>query len=173
MAVNNSATGIDAAAVTRIAGVAVGTLNVWINRNLIPGVTVGAQGRARFFDLETVLHIAIMVALVQLGYAAPFASRGAYLARDGSERLGAKLIIGPPRKLPGGRLGSSPTITFVEAHSPQDLDRVLDRFVDGRPESFTIVEVDRVAARVRKAFDDPDPLERIAQRAGIPIEEQG
>src|SRR5712671_5799919 len=159
MAVNNSGTGIDAAAVTRIAGVAVGTLNVWINRNLIQGVTV--------------LHIAIMVALVQLGHAAPFASRGAYLARDGSERLGAKLIIGPPRKLPGGRLGSSPTITFVEAHSPQDLDRVLDRFVDGRPESFAIVEVDRVAARVRKAFDDPDPLERIAQRAGIPIEEEG
>src|SRR6266576_2625685 len=107
--------GKDAAAVMRITGVAVGTLNVWINRNLIPGMTVGTQGRARLFDLHTVIHVAIVVALVRLGHAAPFAAQAASLAQGRSERLGAKLIVGPPDTFPGSRLDTSPTGIFVEA----------------------------------------------------------
>jgi len=130
-------------------------------------VIVGTQGRARLFDLATVAHIAIMAALVRLSYAAPFASLAAFQARNDGDKPGARLIIGPPRVLPGGRLSSVPTITFVNAPSVEALDRILDRFADGRPESVTIVEVDRIVARVGKAFVDPDPLEKLQRKFGV------
>jgi hypothetical protein len=154
---------IDAAAVARITGVPIGTLNVWIQRGLVPGISVGTKGLAREFDLDTVLHIAVTVALVQLGYGAPFASMAAAESRNGFERTGAKLIIGPPRRNVYGR-GVTPTIDCYipdEKGRPRtDLNAFLGSFSEGRPEAFTVVELDRLAARVRQAFQPRDLAER-------------
>jgi len=64
---------MDARAVAEIADIEVGTLNVWVQRGLIPGMTIGARGRQRDFDLDTATHILIMAQLVRLGFGAPFA----------------------------------------------------------------------------------------------------
>jgi hypothetical protein len=159
---------IDASAVQRITGVPVGTLNVWINRQLVPGVSGPARGKARFFDLDAVLHISAMAALVRLGYPAPFAAMAAMLARGRFDRPGAKLIVGPPRKNVYG-LGITPSMDVIEADGPEELDDTLDGFAEGRPEAFTILELDRLAERVRKAVIEPDLAERVRRERGALI----
>jgi hypothetical protein len=156
---------VDAGTVMRIAEVPVGTLNAWINRALIPGVSNRAQGRARMFDLELVQHIAVMAALVRLGYGAPFASMAAGEALECPDVPGARLIISPSRK---GAYGLSAT-PLINVWWPQPYAKRLDDFLDqriadGRPESYTVVELDKLMARVRKLFEEPDIGER-ARRA--------
>jgi hypothetical protein len=177
--------GIDAAAVERITGVLTGTVNMWIRRGLIPGMSVGTQGSAREFDLDTVLHIAVMGALGRLGFAAPFAARAASDAldegfhqlgvrgnrsvrkrRSGPSARGAKLVIGPPREI-YGFFSMVPVVDPVIAETPEKLDAFLDTFPDGRPEAFVVVEIDRIAARVREAFSNPDLTERARGNRGV------
>jgi hypothetical protein len=159
--------GIDAAAVERITRVLTGTVNMWIRRGLIPGMSVGTQGSAREFDFDTVLHIAVMGALGRLGFAAPFAAMAASEARDeGFDQLGAKLVIGPPRKNVYGFLSMVPTVDHVIAETLAELEPFLDEFADGRPEAFVVLEIDRIAARVREAFSNPDLTERARRKRG-------
>jgi len=61
---------MDARGVCEVAGIAVPTLNVWIQRGVIPGWTVTGSGRLRDFDFETALRIAITSELVRLGISA-------------------------------------------------------------------------------------------------------
>jgi hypothetical protein len=61
---------MDARSVCATAGIAVTTLNVWIQRGVIPGWTVTGRGRERDFDFETALRIAITSELVRLGISA-------------------------------------------------------------------------------------------------------
>jgi len=68
-----------------------------------------AQGRARF-DLETVLHIAIMVARVPAGHAARSLRGGHIWSETDPKRLGPKLIVGP-RKLPRRPVRLLPNVT--------------------------------------------------------------
>src|SRR5256885_14711188 len=66
---------MDARAVAEAAGVGVGTLNVWVQRGLIPGMKTGASGRQRDFDLDTATYIAIVSELViRMGITARTAS---------------------------------------------------------------------------------------------------
>jgi hypothetical protein len=150
---------IDAAAIARLTGFGVGTVNVWVSRGIIPGTTAAGQGRMRLFDETQARHIAIVANLVHLGYAAPFASTAACSARDGADQPGARLIVGPPRKQPSG-LRSGPSVDFFIAKSPDELDRRLAKFVDGPPECYTVVKVDQIAERVRKFVNDPDLMEK-------------
>jgi hypothetical protein len=160
--------GIDAAAVERITGVLTGTVNMWIRRGLIPGMSVGTQGSAREFDLDTVLHIAVMGALGRLGFAAPFAAMAASEALDeGFDQLGAKLVIGPPRENVYGFFSMVPTTDPVIAETPEKLEAFLDNFPGGRPEAFVVVEIDRIAARVREGFFNPDLTERARRKRGV------
>jgi hypothetical protein len=184
--------GIDAGAVQRITHVPSPTLNVWISRQLIPDVSSPGQGKVRRFSLDTVLHIAVRGALARIAYGAPFAKMAAdeaaapgaaaapnaadpgaaiaavaaAAARNGFDRPGAKLVIGPARKNIYG-LGVTPTIDYIVAETLEELDDALDGFVDGRPEAYTIVELDRLAARVRKAFLEPDLAERARRERGV------
>jgi hypothetical protein len=147
-------TRIGVGAVQRITRIPSATLNVWIHRQLIPGASAPAQGKARLFDIDTVLHIAVMGVLVRLGYSAPFASAAAATAaRYGFGRPGAKLVIGPPGEGVHG-LTTSPKIVYVEAPPGTGFRKLLDGFADGRPEAFAIVELDLLSVRVRKAFLD-------------------
>jgi hypothetical protein len=151
--------GIDAAAVARITGVQVGTINVWISRNLIPGMSVGTQGIAREFSVDATLHIALMGVLGGLQFAAPLSEIiTEYALEKGADRPGARLVIGPPSR----RLSSVPTFDITTV---AELDAFLDDFgASGRPEGYVIVELDRLIARVRTAFAEPDIAER-ARRA--------
>lgn len=154
--------GIDAAAVERITGVKTGTTNMWIQRGLVPGMSVGTQGSAREFDIDTTLHIAVMGALGSLSIPAPLAAMITdYALEESADIPGARLVVGPPRKNVYG-LGTTPTF---DCTTVEELDAFLDGFgANGRPESYVIVELDRLAARVRKAFTEPDLAER-ARRA--------
>jgi hypothetical protein len=157
---NAMATTIDATAVTRITGVQIGTINVWVQRGILPGISVGTKGLAREFDLDTVLHIAATATLVQLGFGAPFASMAAAAAKGGFEKPGAKLVIGSPRQNVYGLGATPPTIDYVEAKTSKKLNEFLDGLANGRPEAYTLVELDRLAKRVRKDFFEPDDVER-------------
>ena len=66
---------MDARAAAFAAQVTVGTLNSWIQRGIIPGVSVGAQGRLRDFDLDVATAIGIICELVRHGLSAPRASK--------------------------------------------------------------------------------------------------
>jgi hypothetical protein len=155
--------GVDTATVARIAGVDVGTLNVWIGRNLIPFVAVGTRGRARIFDLDTLVHISIMAALVRLSYAAPFASSAAWRAREGYWERGAKLLIASLSPSLRARLGHTPTAMFFGHPDPTMLDQILDRV--GRPEVYTVVEANLLAERAKKGFMNPESIEELEQQS--------
>jgi hypothetical protein len=151
--------GIDAAAVERITGVKTGTTNMWIQRNLVPGMSVGTQGSAREFSVDTVLHIALMGILGGLQFAAPLSEIiTEYALKQSADVPGARLVIGPPSR----KLSTVPTFDCTTA---EKLDVFLDGFgANGRPEGYVIVELDKLVARVRKAFSEPDTAER-ARRA--------
>jgi hypothetical protein len=151
--------GIDAAAVERITGVKTGTTNMWIQRNLVPGMSVGTQGSAREFSVDTVLHIALMGILGGLQFAAPLSEIiTEYALKQSADVPGARLVIGPPSR----KLSTVPTF---DCTTVEKLDAFLDGFgASGRPEGYVIVELDRLAARVRTAFNKPDTAER-ARRA--------
>lgn len=150
--------GIDASILSRIAGVAVGTLNVWISRGLIPNVSTGTQGRARLFNLDTAIHVTIMTALVRQGYAAPVAAEMACDAgRRGWSNRGKMAI----KRLPY-------LVNWWEAPSWSELDRCLDESLDGRPEVFTILEIDRITERVRTAFMKPESIAKPKSRFPVP-----
>jgi hypothetical protein len=159
---------IDSGAVSRIVGVGVNTLNMWIVRELIPRMPATGHGNAREYDINDVLYISVMVALIRLGYGASFGAMCAAEARDhGFDQPGARLIISPPRRGAYG-LNQTPSITHVVAESGEELDAALDKFVDGRPESFVTVELDRLSQRVRHAFRDPELAERARRQRGMP-----
>jgi hypothetical protein len=144
---------IDIAAVRRITGVNHMTLNGWFARDLIPGIAPVDQGRARLFDLSTTLFIATVAQLTATGIDISFACTcaNACARLPGSyERAGSKLIIGP--RTANGPVGSR-TIDIIDAGSLEILDRHLDRFTDGRPLTYLIIELDRLGERVREAFE--------------------
>jgi hypothetical protein len=145
---------IDAVALCRIAGLSHLQLNTWVNRGLVPGASDSDQrGKRRSYDLATTLFICTAAQLTAIGIDLSFAStcakacariEGAY------ERNGSKLLIGP--RTANGPVGSR-TIDIVDSPSLEILDRHLDRFTDGRPLIFTVIELDRLGARVRRLFE--------------------
>jgi len=158
---NCAGIGVDAKTLSGIAGVAIGTLNVWISRGLIPGVGTGTQGRPRLFDLDAAIHVAIMTALVRQGYAAPFAAQVADgLRTDGWGRRGKSIL---QSHSPEGRSASHSVFISFGRSSLAELDRVLGAR-EMRPEVFTVVEIERIMDRVNKAFDDPDSVPKIPTR---------
>jgi hypothetical protein len=145
---------VDARTTAQITGIAASTINVWAGRGILPGVTIGEQGRARSFGANLVFHIAIMSALVRLGYGAPFASVAAtethMKGRPGM--VGIKLVIGPAPIGHFGAVGDRIT-NVVQAPTAADLDAAIASLFPGDPpEALTIVHVDRIWARVRRAI---------------------
>lgn len=141
---------------------------MWIQRGFVPGMSVGTQGVQRQFDLDTTLHIAIMGALGRLGYAAAFTSMAASEAiAKGVDQPSAKMVIGPARRTASG-FSLTPTVDHVIARTEEEMDNFLDGFAGGRPEAWTTLELDKLAARVRKAFYEPDMTERARRQRGVP-----
>ena len=147
---------VDASAIERLTGISVGTLNVWISRNLLPEASANRQGRARRFDEVQARHLTIMAALVRLGYPAPFASMAAFQTRFKWQKPGVHLVIGQPQPVDGAPLLSSlPTVDVVVVKPTDALSSV-------PLESFTVVKVDRIVERVRKFM-----LEANARSGGV------
>jgi hypothetical protein len=138
--------------ISRVTGTPVPTLNVWIQRGLIPWIEVGQQGKARSFTLDDVFHVACMAQLVSLGYAAPFASEVAAAFRRRFQEPAATLVIAPPTDTRGFK--KQPEYHFFNESSEIEL---ISKLSVGRTEpaiSYTVVRVSRLAEMVREALGD-------------------
>ena len=138
---------MDAQAVAAAAGVAVGTLNVWIQRGLIPGMTIGSRGRQRNFDLKTAVGIGIIGELVRFGFDAPLASMIVYRAHDPIPRRRRLLIT--RKRLPGAPVGVEQYRTaFFDTEG--QLPALFQ--ADGeRPNAYAVIDLDNIRARMKQA----------------------
>jgi DNA-binding transcriptional MerR regulator len=155
---------MDARAVAETAGVGVATLNVWIQRGLIPGMTVGARGRQRDFDLDTATHIMIMTEIVKLGFGAPFASEIAK-SRANNRRLlireaaaYVKEILRNPKGKIVIRQGEPPATAIIGFQSESNLPALLEKIPGGRPAVYVVVDIEALSERVRRAFEQAEQL---------------
>lgn len=142
---------MDARAVAEATGVEVGTLNVWVQRGLIPGMTVGARGRLRDFDVGMATHIAIITELLRLGIAAPLASMIAVQACHGKRFV---LAQAPRALMPP----TQPKVAVQSLHvsrafeNDADLPAILaSLFPDEPPAVYVVINVERIGAKMREA----------------------
>jgi hypothetical protein len=147
---------MDAKAVAQAAGVAVGTLNVWVQRDLIPGMQPGARGRLRDFDVKTATHIAIMAELARLGIGAPTA---ATIASDHDRGLRVALMFDVPIP-PGNVPPDDPLFDKLKVEFKRNpgrywfsaLDDLKELFATvGEPAVYLIVNVEAITTRMRQA----------------------
>ena len=143
---------MDARTLSAVVGIEVVTLNAWISRGYVPGITADAQGRRRDFDIETAAHIAIMADLVRLGWSAPLAfaiasQRGTYnYLVFGNSDIVQK--IGPmPVSL------SPATTEVVGFESMADLPDALAEFSGGAPSTYLIIDVNKVIVQVTSRLE--------------------
>jgi hypothetical protein len=143
---------MDARSLAAAAGVNIGTLNVWVQRGLIPGMTIGTKGRQRDFDRETATGVLLLAELVQFGVGAPIASQIVSETR----RLAAKWLL-ITRLQP-----SADKVTFHTAHCDSDAE-----IIDGlnelrarakkrrepRPVIFMLVDLEAMAEKIRATQD--------------------
>jgi hypothetical protein len=153
---------MDARAVAEVAEIAVGTLNVWVQRDLIPGMTVGARGRQRDFDLKTATDIVIMAALVRFGFGAPAASYWAHACRPFPRLLVAisaapsLLTRSPERRGEIERLDVPPVgFTLIGFEDDAEVPDILEKkFQAGRrPGAYLVIDAERLRERTRLAFE--------------------
>jgi hypothetical protein len=138
---------MDARTVAELARIGVGTLNVWVQRGLIPGMSTGARGRQREFDDSIAIDVLIIAELVRLGWSAPLASaiasqRGAhnYLLVANSEMARG---FGPmPVNL------SPETAEIVGFESEAGLSNALTKFRGGVPSIYLTININKVMAGV-------------------------
>src|SRR5215469_16719857 len=159
---------MDARTVAQIAGIEVGTLNVWVQRNLIPGMTIGARGRQRHFDLDTATRILIIAELVRFGFGAPQAS----FVVKGAFHFGRLLIVKysddpmrPVITVYGGGLAVSgeeiplgepirPRAVCYGFSSEEEIPRLFEwHFPGGPPSVYAVVNVETIAKRMRQAYE--------------------
>jgi hypothetical protein len=87
---------VDARAMVAISGIPISTLNVWVNRGLFPWAESATPGRARLFNIDFAMHLAITGFLVRLGLSAAVASNEALgIMQQDLGRPALKAIIGP------------------------------------------------------------------------------
>jgi hypothetical protein len=145
---------MDARSVAEAAEVQVGTLNSWVKRGLIPGMTTGARGRQRDFDLETAINVALIVELVRRGLSAPTASA---IAKDRAPAPRLLLMFDLP---PGV---THPELASLRDHmrqapapigfkSEDELSRYFEQH-GGVPSVYMVINTELIANRMRNAND--------------------
>jgi hypothetical protein len=152
---------MDARSLSAAAGIDVGTLNAWISRDYIPGVTADAQGRRREFGINAALHVGIMAELTRFGFGAPLASMVAKSAVAGGKSC---CLITHPIQISetptAGRTsgwtimgGFTPTYFDSEKELPKALADLQKRSPAGwgPPSVYTVVNVKRAEARMQQA----------------------
>ena len=144
---------MDARAVAEAAGIPVGTLNVWVQRGLIPGMKVGSQGRQRDFDLNTAIGIGIVGEFVRFGFDAPVASM--FLPRVSKRTpsitkrlLRSKRLLISRKPIPGQPLGAEEYAIFgfdTESELPALFQ------ASERPNAYAVIDLDNIKARMKQA----------------------
>jgi len=158
---------MDARTVAQIAGIEVGTLNVWVQRNLIPGMTIGARGRQRHFDLDTATRVLIIAELVRFGLGAPQASFIAKTALHVGRLLIVKYSEDSTRPVISVYGGGADVSWLPEHHQPiraqavcygfsseEEIPRLFEQhFPGGPPSVYAVVNVESLAKRMRQAYE--------------------
>ena len=137
---------MDSRTAARAAGVKMGTLNAWIARGWIPGVTVGLSGKRRNIDFETAVRVAVFA---QLTKHRVDPDRASQIAADlPGERTQSGWLFVPPQdwRDEWGGPGMACTHMMEIAQLPGLL-----RTLHSPPEFFVMVDVGQLAARVRAA----------------------
>ena len=138
---------MDARTVARIAGVKVGTLNSWVQRGLIPGMTIGASGRRRDIDTDTATRIAIFAGLLRANTSIDYAAAVVRTMPPGSTEAGWLYIPGtgvdPTQRTP---ISHRPSLDALTEHARNIEDQLKDP-----PVFYAALNVGRLAERVRAA----------------------
>jgi hypothetical protein len=134
---------MDARTVARIAGVKLGTLNAWIQRGLIPGMTIGTKGRPRNIDTATALRIAIFAELVRRLAPPDYAARVAATMSETELQAGWLYLI-------PGQADRMTIAHFSPLEHPSELIRHFEDSEDP-PTFFAAVNIGKLAAQVRLA----------------------
>ena len=137
---------MDARSVAKAADVKQGTLNAWIARGLIPGVKVGASGKRRNIDFPTAVRIAVFAQLTRHGVAPDRASQIAADLPQNRTQSGWLFIPQQDWRDEWGGPGMACTHMMELAQLPDHL-----RTLHSLPEFFVMVDVGRLAERVRQA----------------------
>ena len=151
---------MDARSVCAAARIAVPTLNVWIQRGVIPGWTVTGSGRQRDFDFETALRIAITSELVRLGISAKTAGMFVFPRNPADDR-------GFYRRLLFIRVPATTEITEQGTEhwparelcfgfsSEEEIPQLLTtQFPYGLPASaYAVINVEVLEARMQRAWE--------------------
>jgi|SRR5215471_16227788 len=146
------------------AGIAVGTLNVWISREYVPGIVADAPGRRRDFDINSAAHVAIMAELMRFGLGVSLASTAAGLAL-GKFHKGYRFGVfwDPVQEGPPEEVGEKFGCTFYSFKS--DVGEVLDDLTtDQRPRVYLTIDVGGMIDKMREAEkeyqSDPEIIRR-------------
>jgi hypothetical protein len=147
---------MDARAVSKAADVPINTLNVWVARGVVPGMSIGARGRQRDFDLETVINVALLAALARLGLGTAKASavvrnRGHHkrlmLYSSISLTKESDSVWGYPQQA-----ALIPTGFESDAELPELLQRAQIQ-TGVAPAVYAIINVELIAARMQRAHE--------------------
>ena len=144
---------MDARTLGQAAGVQVGTLNAWIQRGYIPGISADSRGRLRDFDIKTAVHVATMVELTRFGFGAPAASAAARMALAVSEPC--CLFTYAYQEGPVGKVGEKFTFGFHHFDSEAKLPEALaEAAPDPVPSVYLIVNTQRITTRMQQAEEE-------------------
>ena len=141
---------MDARTASRAAEVTVGTLNSWVQRGLVPGMTVGAQGRARDFDVGVATGIGIICALVRHGLSAPRASKIAerYLKEEPRHN---RLLLAPLNEIDNLRQNNIEIGVYHPFATEEELPAVLKRIQPLKLPSYIVLDVEHIKETMRAA----------------------
>jgi hypothetical protein len=150
---------MDTRAVMETAGIDAGRLNMWIQQNLIPGMTPGVRGRQRQFDLKVATHVIIMAELTRFGVMAGIASAIAgYALREDAEML---IVTQPHTEPDPTRPGFAKTgmrTAFLKSEKTlsadlADLRKAAAEEKSPAPTIFVLVDIKALVTRMRDAHE--------------------
>ena len=157
---------MDARSVSKAVGFGTGTINSWINHDLVPGMAPGERGRPHRFDLEALTHLVIMTQMMRLGFGAGFASQIATQRGDAKRLLLADSATLMIQMVPhaGGKIimrGGEPiaVIPIKFESEEKDLPEKLATYPGGRPGVYVVVDIEALTARARQAWEEWERLQ--------------
>jgi len=140
---------MDARAVAQAAKIDVNTLNSWVQRGQVPGMSPGGRGRRRDFDLDTATRVAIVAELVQLGMAAKTAVFAA--GRPGDQFFSLLLVFATRERIEAGGRWPAGIRWFGLSSAAQIPDTIEQYFPDDPPSSYAVINVDVLRERMQRA----------------------
>jgi len=144
--------GMDARAVAEAADLGVNTLNVWVARGLVPGMSIGTRGLRRDFDLETGTAVIVMAELTRFGISAFMASE---IAKEVGKRSAKRMLITKP-PAPSKKMKNYVRAAFFDGDDEisQTLGELRDlaqKRREPRPSVSVLLDLEILAAKMQAA----------------------